>query len=686
MREPNWIHDMFKPQLGADRRELTVRLLLFVIWALLLSVGLTLLVDIAQKGWSLNARSIVLFSLLIEQLALLVLLRRGFVNTTAFLALISVWGAMTYGAWSAGGVYDLSILVYVIIILASALLTNWQIAVFFSVLSIAAIWGLAIAETRGALVVAFDAPMDRARDLTTIFIFLAVLVFLLANILREALEKIQNDFQEKLQVEQGLREGEQRFRRIFHASPIAIAISNFNDGRLLDANEAYWKLTGFSSAHDVGRTTVDMGIWDDVSQREKFIARLEKKRSLQNPAYEFINEQGEQKVTAAYYELIDFGNKPAILSLFLDITDQKLAQDALFRNESRMRAMFDAIPDMLFELNRDGTILQFVPSVQFEPLVPPAEFLGKKVGEVVPSVAEQTTFAIARALESGQVNAFEYQLTQGEDVKIFEARIAAVDAETVIAMIRDVSLIKWISAEREKLITELEAKNAELERFVYTVSHDLKSPLVTIVGFLGYLEEDIRRGNMEDLRKDVERIYLAAYKMQDLLKDLLELSRIGRTMNPPQTISFEELVKEALELTEGRLQEHGVRASIQPNLPMIRGDHKRLLELTQNLIDNAAKYMGDQAEPKIEIGHDGYENEKPILFVRDNGMGIAPEYFERIFGLFNKLNPNSEGTGVGLALARRIVEFHGGRLWVESELGKGSTFYFTLPPASEADN
>lgn len=686
MREPNWIHDMFKPQLGADRRELTVRLLLFVIWALLLSVGLTLLVDIAQKGWSLNARSIVLFSLLIEQLALLVLLRRGFVNTTAFLALISVWGAMTYGAWSAGGVYDLSIMVYVVIILAGALLTNWQIAVFFSVLSIAAIWGLAIAETRGALVVAFDAPMDRARDLTTIFIFLAVLVFLLANILREALEKIQNDFQEKLQVEQGLREGEQRFRRIFHASPIAIAISNFDDGRLLDANEAYWKLTGFSSAHDVGRTTVDMGIWDDVSQREKFIARLEKKRSLQNPAYEFINEQGEKKVTAAYYELIDFGNKPAILSLFLDITDQKLAQDALFRNESRMRAMFDAIPDMLFELNRDGTILQFVPSAQFEPLVPPAEFLGKKVGEVVPSVAEQTTFAIARALESGQVNAFEYQLTQGEEVKIFEARIAAVDAETVIAMIRDVSLIKWISAEREKLITELEAKNAELERFVYTVSHDLKSPLVTIVGFLGYLEEDIRRGNMEDLRKDVERIYLAAYKMQDLLKDLLELSRIGRTMNPPQTISFEELVKEALELTEGRLQEHGVRASIQPNLPTIRGDHKRLLELTQNLIDNAAKYMGDQAEPKIEIGHDGYENEKPILFVRDNGMGIAPEYFERIFGLFNKLNPNSEGTGVGLALARRIVEFHGGRLWVESELGKGSTFYFTLPPASEADN
>jgi signal transduction histidine kinase len=102
------------------------------------------------------------------------------------------------------------------------------------------------------------------------------------------------------------------------------------------------------------------------------------------------------------------------------------------------------------------------------------------------------------------------------------------------------------------------------------------------------------------------------------------------------------------------------------------------VEIVQNLVDNAAKFMGDQAEPRIEIGLHGQEAGKPIFFVRDNGIGIAPEFHERIFGLFNKLDPKSEGTGVGLALAKRIVEVHGGRIWVESEAGKGSTFYFTL--------
>ena len=102
-------------------------------------------------------------------------------------------------------------------------------------------------------------------------------------------------------------------------------------------------------------------------------------------------------------------------------------------------------------------------------------------------------------------------------------------------------------------------------------------------------------------------------------------------------------------------------------------------EILQNLIDNAAKYMGDQENPQIEIGRQGEDGGKPIFYVKDNGIGIAPEYHERIFGLFNKLDAMSEGTGVGLALVKRIIEVHGGRIWVESEVGQGSTFYFTLP-------
>ncbi|HET6824008.1 MAG TPA: ATP-binding protein, partial [Anaerolineales bacterium] len=131
---------------------------------------------------------------------------------------------------------------------------------------------------------------------------------------------------------------------------------------------------------------------------------------------------------------------------------------------------------------------------------------------------------------------------------------------------------------------------------------------------------------------------------------------------------------------QGRILAHGIRISIAPDLPTVYGDRPRLTEVLQNLIDNAAKFMGDQKEPHIEIGRDGEEDSKPILYVRDNGIGIAPEHFDRVFGLFNKLDPKTDGTGIGLALVKRIVEVHGGRIWVESEVGKGSTFFFTLPP------
>jgi PAS domain S-box-containing protein len=231
---------------------------------------------------------------------------------------------------------------------------------------------------------------------------------------------------------------------------------------------------------------------------------------------------------------------------------------------------------------------------------------------------------------------------------------------------------------REKLIRELELKNTELERFTYTVSHDLKSPLVTINGFLGYLKEDSLSGNSERLKTDIQRIQDAVDKMHLLLRELLELSRIGRIMNPPEKVSFEALVHDALEIVHGRLEAGNITVHIQPDLPAVQGDRQRLMEVLQNLVDNAAKYMGSQSSPRIDIGQDGEEDGKIRFYVKDNGIGISPQYHNRIFGLFDKLDQKTEGTGVGLAIVKRIVEVHGGRIWVESEAGKGSTFYFTL--------
>ncbi len=235
-------------------------------------------------------------------------------------------------------------------------------------------------------------------------------------------------------------------------------------------------------------------------------------------------------------------------------------------------------------------------------------------------------------------------------------------------------------AHRKTLIEELEAKNAELERFTYTVSHDLKSPLVTITGFLGYIEKDALAGNTAKIKSSIDRISNAAQKMQKLLNDLLELSRIGRLMNKPENIPFSEIVRDALEHVRGRLETNNVRVEVQDSLPVVHGDKIRLVEVVQNLVDNAAKFTKDSPSPLIKIGSSG-NNEKglPIFFVSDNGIGIAPQYHEKIFGLFDKLDPTVEGTGVGLTLVKRIIEVHGGRIWLESQPGTGTTFHFTLP-------
>ena len=232
----------------------------------------------------------------------------------------------------------------------------------------------------------------------------------------------------------------------------------------------------------------------------------------------------------------------------------------------------------------------------------------------------------------------------------------------------------------------MKAKNTELEQFTYTVSHDLKSPLVTILGFLELVEEDALDGNQAQLHQDLTRIQAAADKMTRLLDELLNLSRVGQTMNPPQEVSFAAIVQAALDLVRGRLEARGVTVTVATALPMVYGDQLRLEEVIQNLVDNAVKFMGDQPAPHIEIGaRVSSAAAAPVFFVRDNGIGIDPQYHERVFGLFNRLNTQSEGTGVGLALVKRIIEVHGGRIWIESSgPGTGTIFCFTLagPPSA----
>jgi signal transduction histidine kinase len=232
-----------------------------------------------------------------------------------------------------------------------------------------------------------------------------------------------------------------------------------------------------------------------------------------------------------------------------------------------------------------------------------------------------------------------------------------------------------IRRERER---ELELRNAELERFTYTVSHDLKSPLITIKGYAGAIQKDLRAGRYERVEPDLGRIAGAADKMAALLNDLLELSRIGRIMNTPSMLSLDDVVSDALAQLHGSIRQRGVEIAVCAPLPSVLADRPRITEVFQNLLENAIKYMGDQGHPRIEIGA-RQQGDRTVIYVADNGIGIAPEYHETVFGLFNKLDPRSEGTGIGLALVRRIIEFHRGSVWVESAgAGMGTMFCFTL--------
>ena len=234
--------------------------------------------------------------------------------------------------------------------------------------------------------------------------------------------------------------------------------------------------------------------------------------------------------------------------------------------------------------------------------------------------------------------------------------------------------------ERQRLILELEAKNSELERFTYTVSHDLKAPLVTIRGFAQLAEQDANEGRLDQLNADLQRVHRAAETMGLLLNQLLDLSRIGRVVGPPETLELEALIREAAQRVPGM---ESVELVMGPNLPTIAGDRIRLVEVFENLLGNAVKFMGAQKAPRIEVSL--REGPEPVIVVSDNGVGIDPKFKDRVFDLFERLDRSAPGTGIGLAIVKRVVEFHKGRIWVESTgvAGEGSRFCLTLPPAGD---
>ncbi len=613
-------------------------------------------------------------------ITLLVLLKRGYIRFTSIVQVIAIWLFFTISAFTDYGVLgEAYLLGYPLVIIIAGVLLGGYATLIVTTLSLLSGLSMLYAQSKGfSIAIIEHSPIVTWILSFAIFPMSAALQYLSSRTVKKALQRANYS--------------EERYRLISDVISdytFESIVEKDGSAKLIWVAGAFEKMTGYTYDEYVQK-----GGWpahihpEDTEKDAQDMEKLLRNEDIVNSEIRTFTKGGDIRWERIFAHPVwdEKENRlTGIVGAVQDVTVQKEAIEMLKRTLLQQNAILDNIPDMAWLKDTRGHYIAV--NEQF------SNTCGYKAEDIIGKTdydiwrkdfadkyrqddLEVMNSGLRRQLEEPQVD------NTGREywVETIKTPIRNTHGEVIgtTGIAREITERKKAELERENLITELEAKNTELERFTYTVSHDLKSPLVTITGFLSYLEKDARSGNFESFNKDVERIKHAVQKMQELLKDLLELSRIGRIMNDPVEISFGEIVKESLAILEGQIAPKHIIIEVVDNGQMIRGDNIRLIEAIQNLIDNAIKFMGDQPNPRINIGSVMDAQGKPIFFVQDNGVGIEPQYCERIFGLFNKLDAHSQGSGVGLTIVKRIIEIHGGKIWVESIPGKGSTFYFTL--------
>ncbi|VVB62697.1 Methanogenesis regulatory histidine kinase FilI [uncultured archaeon] len=380
-----------------------------------------------------------------------------------------------------------------------------------------------------------------------------------------------------------------------------------------------------------------------------------------------------------------------------DITERRAAEKALRDSKDYLNQIINRIGDPIFVKDREHRFALVNKAMCALAGRPPEELIGNTDYDFFPKAQSDNFWGQDDLVfGSGEEKVNEEEITDAEgDVRtIVTKKTLFVDGagnRHIVGVIRDITERKGMEKElcrsRDELdqrvgerTADLEAKNAEMERFIYTVSHDLRSPLISVSGFLGFLRQDADNGDGKLIEADLQIIADSVARMDRLLTDTLELSRIGRVIEPPVDVPFGEIAEEALNQTRQKIASEGFDVSVAPEMPFVHVDRMRIAEVLVNLIENSIRYTRSVDRPKIEIGCTR-RGEETIFFVRDNGIGIDPSQHKKVFELFYKVDRKSAGTGVGMAIVKRIIEVHGGRIWIESELGLGCIVCFTLPLA-----
>ncbi|MGE5496627.1 MAG: PAS domain S-box protein, partial [Syntrophothermus sp.] len=498
------------------------------------------------------------------------------------------------------------------------------------------------------------------------------------------------DITEQLEAEKKIRQISRQMEDIINGAPNPIFVKDL-EGKFIIINKKLEELLGTSNEEVKGKTDFDIISRDSAEFFREYDRKISEAGKLMQVEEEADLADGQHHIFMTNkFPLFDQnGQVYATCGISTDITGIKKMERELRGSEERFRIVQEVSPDGFTILkpyfDQNGKLADFIfvyenPAVASMNGTVPDEVIGRRLLEIFPGHQDTQFFkTYVEVYESGRVIEFEDHY-KGETIigdKWF--RIVAVPISDGVAILaQDITERKLSEHKIIETLEELERSNKELEQFAYVASHDLQEPLRMISSYITMLDR-----KYSDLLDDGARQYIhfavdGAKRMADLIHDLLSYSRLNTRKESFKFTDLNIILDEVRRDLQVAIQEAGAELKIG-DMPELKVDQSQIKQLFQNLIQNAIKFRGKEFRTSIDVTSE-YKEGSWIFSIRDNGIGISPEYHEKIFLLFQQLHGKDQysGTGLGLAICKKIVERHGGRIWIESEEGKGSTFHFTL--------
>ncbi len=503
---------------------------------------------------------------------------------------------------------------------------------------------------------------------------------------------VAEDITERKQAEEQIK----RLADIVDSSDDAIIGEDLN-GIILSWNKGAERIYGYSAREMVGKHIFILIPQYEQKKISEIMERVKKGEKVAHYETQRIRK-GDTKidisVTLSPIRNVD-GEITGISIIARDITERKKAEKALIESEEKLNTIIESSPDSIIasDLNLNITSCNQA-TVNMYGASSSGELIGLNALELIDPKDRQTLIeATKEALLEKRSVTLEINSITVDTKKVFPVEISGNsirDAEGnpvgFVAITKDITERKNAEKERETLIKELERSNQELQQFAYIASHDLQEPLRTISSFTQLLARRYKGQLDNDADEFIGFIVDGTSRMQAMIKDLLQYSRVQTRGEEFKPTDVQNALDQALFNLKVTIEENNAEIT-HDKLPTVIADEKQLVQLFQNLISNAIKFKKPDEPPMIHISSKKDEENMEYIFgVSDNGIGMEQQYAGRIFELFQRLHTRDEykGTGIGLAVAKKIVERHGGRIWVESEPGVGSTFYFTIPIKEES--